>query len=184
MEFNTTIAWYKRPDMIVGLSALMVSLVAVLVGVYSAYVDRAYARASVWPSVQLARSYNSDEEQASFAYLAINNGTGPALIKSVKITLKGQPVANWSEFLRLTNIVQPSYVQSQLNNSVIPANQRIVAIQSTDKKLVDGLLALEEHMQVEICYCSIYDECWQVNKNNQVSDVASCELLTELQFLQ
>ncbi len=41
--------WYTNPEMIVALSALLIGIVTAFTSVYSAYVDREYARASVWP---------------------------------------------------------------------------------------------------------------------------------------
>lgn len=53
-------AWYQSPEMLVGLSAVLVSVVALGVGMYSAYIERTSARAAVWPSLMLARSYNAE----------------------------------------------------------------------------------------------------------------------------
>ncbi|MCW8108308.1 hypothetical protein OPS25_07355 [Alteromonas ponticola] len=39
--------WFKKPEMMVALSALFIGLITAGVSVYSAYVGRAYARASV-----------------------------------------------------------------------------------------------------------------------------------------
>ena len=170
--------------MIVGLSALMVSLVAVLVGVYSAYIDRAYARASVWPSIQLGRTYSLTDGNLNFAYLAINNGTGPAIIKTLKISRGETVVTQWAELIALAGVKDVSYMQSQLNYSVIPANQRITALQTADNSLIDVLMVQDNVTRIEMCYCSIYDECWQVDKTNQPQPVEQCELKDSLQFRQ
>ncbi len=44
--------------MIIAGSALLVSLITAFVSIYSAFIDRAYARASVWPRLEIFRSYN------------------------------------------------------------------------------------------------------------------------------
>ena len=77
-----SIKWYKSPEMIVALSALIIGLVTAFTSIYSAYVDREYARASVWPRLEIFRSFNGN---SSFSYGVSNNGTGPALIKYAKI---------------------------------------------------------------------------------------------------
>ena len=48
--------WYKNPEMIVALSALFIGLVTAFTSIYSAYVDREYARASVWPRLEIFSS--------------------------------------------------------------------------------------------------------------------------------
>ena len=61
--------WYTQPEMLVAISALITSLVAVVVAMYSAYIDRAYAKASVWPSVIIARSWQSNR----YEYIVLNH---------------------------------------------------------------------------------------------------------------
>ncbi|WP_445768576.1 hypothetical protein [Rheinheimera sp.] len=48
----------RNPEMIIAGSALLVSLITAFVSIYSAFIDRAYARASVWPRLEIFRSYN------------------------------------------------------------------------------------------------------------------------------
>ena len=67
------VKWYKKPEMIVAFSALLISLITAAVSVYSAYVDRSYARASVWPRLELHRSFGSNH----FNYGVTNSGNGP-----------------------------------------------------------------------------------------------------------
>jgi hypothetical protein len=55
---------YKSPEMLVALSALFIGLLTAVISVYSAYVDREYARASVWPKLELSRSHN----EKTFSY--------------------------------------------------------------------------------------------------------------------
>ncbi len=47
MKNTDTVAWYKIPEMIVALSALLISIVMTIVAIYSAHIDRSYARASM-----------------------------------------------------------------------------------------------------------------------------------------
>jgi len=61
--------------MIVALSALHISVVTTIIGVYSTMIDRSYARASVWPRVELYRSFTLEPGQESFNYGLMNNGT-------------------------------------------------------------------------------------------------------------
>ncbi|MFY8326594.1 hypothetical protein [Pseudoalteromonas sp. ZZD1] len=55
-------------------------------------IARSYARASVWPRVELYRSFSMKSEQESFSYGLMNNGTGPAIIKDAKVTYNNEPV--------------------------------------------------------------------------------------------
>jgi len=97
-----SIKWYKSPEMIVALSALLIGLVTAFTSIYSAYVDREYARASVWPMLEIFRSFNGN----SFSYGVSNNGTGPALIKYEKVKDGSKYIKTWKEIKPFQNIRQ------------------------------------------------------------------------------
>ena len=73
---------YRSPEMIIAISALFISIITAVVSIYSAATDRDYAKASVWPRLEIFRSFSSNK---SFEYGVTNNGTGPALIKYAKV---------------------------------------------------------------------------------------------------
>ena len=75
--------WYKNPEMLIALTALFIGLITAFISIYSAYIDRAYAKASVWPKVEVFRSKGKDR----FSYGVANRGTGPAIIKYVKVSI-------------------------------------------------------------------------------------------------
>jgi len=177
---NST-AWFKNPEMIVGLSALVVSLVAVFVGIYSAYVERAYARASVWPGLEVYQS----TYQSEFKYGINNNGTGPALIKQARVTLDGQPVENWRALFDAYGLEVITYNQSQLSNRILPPQGVIEPVvirgASNLSDFVDGQNA---RVNIELCYCSIYDECWLIDRVNVSKPVKACTWPEHDLFLQ
>ncbi|NMM42653.1 hypothetical protein [Pseudoalteromonas arctica] len=173
----TKIAWYKKPEMIVALSALLISVVTTIIGIYSTMIDRSYARASVWPRVELFRSFSP--EKGHFSYGVMNNGTGPAVIKYAKITHNDKPVKKWSDF-----IVGTRLVQSHIGTRILPSQANISAITIKDKAYLTEILKMDEQIAIELCYCSIYDECWMVDRSNQPIEIAHCEISDEQRFMQ
>ena len=163
--------WYTQPEMLVAISALITSLVAVVVAMYSAYIDRAYAKASVWPSVLIARSWQSNR----YEYIVLNQGNGPAIINYVTMKVNGQPVTQWQDVL---NIVAPdllvNYQQSHISNGVIRPGQQIDAFKVNDPKMVSALL--KATFEVEMCYCSIYEDCWISTGVEAPQAVSMCEI--------
>ena len=178
-------AWYQSPEMIIGLSALVVSLVAVFVGIYSAYIDREYARASVWPRLEIYRSFSSQAEK--FEYGVSNSGTGPAIINFVKVAEQGNAIKYWRE---LTIFQQENvfFTQSQIGNRIIPTQQTVKPLQISGKSKIEKLadfIALEtKNISIQICYCSIYDECWLTDRTNNPAPVNECKLGEQARFLQ
>lgn len=160
--------------MIVALSALLISVVTTIVGVYSAYIDRAYARASVWPRIEIARTY----DQTNFKYVVTNAGTGPAIIKHAKIKYKSKPIKQWREIPELPN----DFVQSHLSSKILPSQHTIYPLQYTDDLAV--FLETDKFVDITLCYCSIYDECWQVDRESYNNPVDSCKVEESERFLQ
>jgi len=166
--------WYRNPEMIVALSALLIGLVTAFTSIYSAYVDREYAKASVWPRLEVFRSFGGN----SFSYGISNSGTGPALIKYVTIKNDSTYIKMWKEIEAFKNIRQSHISNRTLSpqNSITP-----VSYQGDDAK---ELLKADEFISIELCYCSIYDECWVIDKNNRPESVAVCAMENKQIFLQ
>ncbi len=110
---------YKNPEMIVALSALLIGLVTAFTSIYSAYIDREYARASVWPRLEIFRSYSGN----SFSYGVANNGTGPALIKYAKVQDGSKYIKMWKEVPSFKNITQ-----SHISYRTLPQKTSITAL--------------------------------------------------------
>lgn len=181
--------WYKSPEMIVGLSALTVSLVAVFVGVYSAYIDRAYARASVWPRLEVYRSDFSDDKFKKFRYGVTNSGTGPAKIEYVKVQYGSKTIKNWVELFSKEELAELQFIQSHLNGRVIPSQnivEPLIVIEQNNREVFNEFKKTKiDLVNIEICYCSIYDECWATDsKNNSPSEASSCSAQKGEEFLQ
>lgn len=166
--------WYKNPEMIVALSALFIGLVTAFTSIYSAYVDREYARASVWPRLEIFRSYNVN----SFSYGVTNNGTGPALIKYAKIQYGSKYIKTWKEIASFNNITQ-----SHIGNSTLSPQNNItpVSYKGVDAKV---FVKADDLIRIELCYCSIYEECWVIDRGNRPTPVEACAIDKEQKFLQ
>jgi hypothetical protein len=170
----TNLPWYKNPEMIVALSALIIGLVTAFTSIYSAYVDREYARASVWPRLEIFRSYSGN----SFSYGVHNNGTGPALIKYAKVYDDKNYLKTWKELEAFKNVRQ-----SHLSNRTLSPQKSITPV-SYKGKNADKLAEADKFISIELCYCSIYDECWVIDRNNRPEEVEACVINEEQQFLQ
>lgn len=166
--------WYKNPEMIVALSALFIGLVTAFTSMYSAYVDREYARASVWPRLEISRSFNTN----LFNYQVSNNGTGPALIKYAKIQYKSKNIKEWKEIESFNNITQ-----SHIGNRTLSAQNIITPVLYKGKDAKE-LVKADDSISIELCYCSIYDECWVIERNNRPTPIEACVIDPKEMFLQ
>ncbi len=179
----TTRYSFKNPEMIIAGSALLVSLITAFVSIYSAFIDRAYARASVWPRLEIHRSYYDDLSKEFFSYFVSNKGTGPAAIKYARLTYDNQPIKSWPEYLTLrTGRVTP-HIQSHIGFIVLAAGEKTTPLHVVDAEAAK-LLVENDNLQIELCYCSIYDECWLVGRSNEPKPIAQCSIDDSQRFLQ
>ncbi len=88
--------WYREPETFIAIAALVVSVSAVVVGLYETSLQRTHDRAEVWPHVELA-TYTST---VSASLTVENNGIGPAIIRSIIVSVDGKPQQNWSEVVK------------------------------------------------------------------------------------
>lgn len=166
--------WYTKPEMIVAMSALLMSLITTIVSVYSAYIDRQYARASVWPRLEIYRSFKVDE----FSYGVTNSGNGPAIIEYATIRYRSEPIRVWKDLP-----IDGNFVQSHLGSRILSAQNTIQPLHYTGEA-VQQLIDIDNELSIELCYCSIYEECWVTQRTNEVQAVERCEVDEQDKFLE
>jgi len=158
--------WLGRPEMLVGLSAVLLSVCGLFISIYEASLMRTEQRASVWPHVETAVSIKDDD----IAFWVQNTGIGPARIRAAAVTYDGATLAGWSELLETLEIPGDSLerYQSVINGRVLAADRdrEIIfrvsrasgpaapeAIGALARNIIDGTVDLA------VCYCSVYEEC-------------------------
>ncbi len=174
-------AIWKNPEMLIAISALVISLITAFTSIYSAFTDRTYARASAWPRLEIYRSHHGEQ---SHRYVVSNNGTGPALVKYARVTLDDKPLKSWNDLVSKLGVADTVFSQSHIGSIVLPAQQKITAFDLQVPKAVAAYYARPNPASIELCYCSIYDECWLIDRRNQPTEVAHCEIDEAVRFLQ
>lgn len=142
-------------------TALIISVLALVVSIYEANLLKDQQKATVWPYFSVNEGYNAD----GFRINAFNNGTGPALISSVYITYKDKPVERYVELLdaiKPNNTLGYDKIRvNKLNNTVVKVGEeRELLFLSWSDETREMLELMEEHIQIKIQYCSVLDDCW------------------------
>ena len=145
--------------------AIALSVLAVIVSFYQARIAEKQAHASVWPYVSVGASMYDSGDAPGFTITVENNGLGPAIIESVIVSVDGKALRTWPEVhaaLGLPEVM--SQTTASFNGHVLPPNlNRDTAIQALHLPNVDNARALfqqRKRLGIELCYCSVYDECW------------------------
>ncbi|GJL91022.1 hypothetical protein [Hyphococcus sp.] len=173
-EPGSFLRWLSKPEAIIGLSAVFVSVVAVGVSAYEATIIRASQRASVWPNIQLSRSmFYTDLENGArewtLTFNAENVGVGPALIKDFRVTVDGAPYTTWGAAINaiLGDDEEIAYGQSSINRTTVPVGRAVQMFQYRDAAKASQIYNAMDGLEFIACYCSVFDQCWTSSFNSE-----------------
>lgn len=176
------IDWKKNSDKIMAISATATAVIALAVAVLEVRNEQEFQKLSVEPYLEMGNS--GGEPIGHYAFLLINNGLGPAIIKSGKFTVDGTPVTNWSQAVRMATGDDTLF--TSIYSDITP-NRRIKAAETIEVFKITPYsdIARSFHREMntsriefEICYCSIYEDCWQSSFAKQITHepVSQCSL--------
>jgi hypothetical protein len=151
--------WYRQPETFIALSALVVSLSAVVVGVYEATLQREHDRAEVWPNVELAVFTRPN---GAVLYLD-NTGIGPAIVKQVVVTLDGRPVPNWSEAINGLVGREVHFSRTTVLNHGLRAGDRVTLIELPNDAMPSPFWDSIARIGMTVCYASVFGESWTLS---------------------
>ena len=151
--------WYRQPETFIAFAALIVSVSAVVVGVYEASLQRAHDRAEVWPHLELETFV---EPKGASVYLE-NTGIGPGIVQSMVVTVDGHPERNWDEVVAaLEGHPGTPYANTSAVDHALPAGQRIALLSIDRANLPSGFWPWIGRLGITVCYRSVFDERWQL----------------------
>jgi len=183
---------HRKLDLIVPVAALFVSLVSILIAWYSASVEAQMARqnermvqASSLP--HLSQAINTTSRSSGLNHVVfsvVNEGVGPAEIRSASLSVRGTQVRNAAEFLHQYGIPGGHLTIAALTNVMLRPGQDLTyfdleadpAIATKVDRMMDDIQ--NRRIAVHLCYCSVFDECWTVDAPNvRPSRVAQCPMV-------
>ncbi len=173
MERQIVRSFFEDPQNIIAFGVTLVSVCALMVSIYQTRIMTEQrelmfeqAKAEVWPHISMgvSKGHNQDGSIAKFIIGMGNDGVGPAIIKGVRVTYKGQTAENWWDLF--DQFEKPDSVETYISNSSI--NDRIVKIDEEFAALdLDNNLPLAQIfyreaklIQIEVLYESIYGDSW------------------------
>lgn len=179
-----------RFDLLIAISALLISTVAAAASAYQTYVVNQQFSAAVWPYLNFDTT--TDVTNNFFKISVQNVGLGPAIIRSTSVTLDGRTVPQGPSANALDTALDATVAETKrayagkhgvsmtLSTSgigrgdVVPAGASIALLQSRGV-VVPFVLKQRKHLDIAICYCSILDRCWLRRLSRpEPSGVRSC----------
>ncbi len=166
---------------IIASAAIVVAVVALYASFVQADAAQRQVQSAVWPRLLFERNYSAVEGDRYADITVTNAGIGPAKIRSVEVELDDRQVYNWWQLLRRLADDAPGAIfisNSDINGIVLPAEAERkmlrVDVDSFPELLRDAWD--EGRVRLKVCYCSVFDTCWQYDSAMLDPDpVASCE---------
>ncbi len=146
--------------MLVAFSAMLIGICALVVSIVEVRIMREEQRANAWPRVEAF--VNTGQ---TYVMRLTNKGFGPALIRGLIVTVDGKPIDNWKELTYLILGDTVDFTQAKISDTVLAPQDDIqifkpVFTDSIPIKLSEA----GERVGIEVCYCSIYDDCWWLRR--------------------
>ena len=183
-------------EVFVSLAALVTAVAAVVITLEQtkvmreeAELERNNARISVLPSVWLSTYIGDVDGEAYYKVALTNKGLGPAVIERFDVSYQGQPVYNWDELARKMaaqvgsdKSFEGTYLRSTRSpvspGLMLEAGGMAYPLQVDDQTDPDGISLLMRgsmDMQISLCYCSLYSDCFRTELFKRPQAVESCE---------
>lgn len=166
-------------DRLAAVFAVALSVAAILVSLLEVSAARDQQKSSVWPYVDIKGSYS----EQGFEIGLTNKGVGPARLGAVNLLLDGKPVTDLDtvilELVGKENAFSyENYRASNPSFNVISRTESVnlfsVRWEPRTRLLMENW---EDRVDINICYCSIYDECWEASLQNVTAKpVQVCEI--------
>lgn len=166
-----------RFDLVVALSALLISGVAAAASAYQTYVIRQQYSATVWPYL----TFVTTSSENYFVFRVNNAGIGPALIRNAVVTRDGKPIqvpVNATTEPALGQAIRPERaaakvdevrnhahagsltITSIVRGDVIPAGSSLELLRADGTFLARHIIADLRRVDLKLCYCSLLGNCW------------------------
>ena len=155
-------------EMLVGVSAVFIGVLALGVSLYETSLMRWEQRAAVLPLLELSRSYFSSsqdepsQEKWRLSLNAQNVGIGPARIQDFTVKVDGIAQPTWGDAFEalLGRDIEITYGQSTINGRTIPPDRQVTMFELRDTQLTAEIIEEFDRLEFSACFCSIFEECW------------------------
>ena len=152
---------------------VFIAVVALYAALTESEAVRRQTAAAVWPFVQVSVADFDSGEVAGFTLSVTNAGVGPALVRTLRVVVEGEPMRDWAHVVApLGGTVDENVGRNSIGNRVLSPGQKVDLISVSDPVLARRLQAVVRSPGTTItyCYCSIFEECWLADGQSQALD--------------
>jgi len=161
-------------ELVIAVTALVTSISSIAIAVHHGHIMEKLVQANSMPYLQGAFSDVTLEGEEVLSLALYNRGVGPGHEQSLRVKVGDRYVKSLNELVAASlgseQALEAKEVHHPVHNRVrtrfIPAGQTQIVFRvakTAENSRVWDLLANEQdRWDVEFCYCSVFNECWQV----------------------
>lgn len=164
-------------DKIIGLSAMLISLLTLVIFIYQTNIIREQSRLAVAPRLAFNSSLDTPDSISYFSFHLVNQGLGPAIIESIDIIHEEKRFKldfrfffkkEFPEFEKYGSIIQNMIISTGTAISEKDGIKFVTyAFKSENTKELLKYLKVEDEdkkpFEIEVIYSSIYGDQWKIN---------------------
>jgi hypothetical protein len=165
---------HRLLDLALAGSAILISLVSLGVAVHLGHVQSRLVAANSWPFLHFSSSAGTANGTQYVSVGISNDGAGPAILKSVVVRYRGQPVRGFVELLQACCGLKQGVTKADFRDigmdeeasliGVVRARESVTMLRllrnSTNADLWQRYSAARGALTFQTCYCSIVGDCW------------------------
>ncbi|MBV1777431.1 hypothetical protein KSF73_17045 [Burkholderiaceae bacterium DAT-1] len=183
-------------DYLLGGAAIAISLVSLYLGIRNAEHMERLVESNSYPDISFTSGNGCDEKTGKCSQVLnlTNKGIGPARIKTVEVSYQGKYAADADDLVSIwlgdkdtsAQYKNSKWTSRLLGELISPKEERLMMrVNDVDPQSKDwGLMQKGRlHMQVRVCYCSIFNECFvRESQKMEPEHVHSCKASQSVVF--
>ena len=138
---------------------VVVGACALPLTVYGGCEDRRFKRLSVRPEIDLTVLFEKDWN----GWVMRNSGLGPARVRWFRVTMDEKPVKDWVTLKTALPLPRGQFTfTNPYPDTILRQGERVALFGFPgDYPAVDKLRRSAGRVEMSICYCSLYEDCWR-----------------------
>ena len=149
---------------------------------------RKQQRAGVLPYVTVGVSRATGGDEPYFGYRVFNSGIGPGRIAAMRVSVDGEAKQTWRDVLEtyFPGGEHRYYYDQAAGRMISPGTNFSIFNISGDLDRIRSLSVGAERIRIEMCFCSVFEECWNVSEDmiESPQPVKQCPDYGAEQFLE
>jgi hypothetical protein len=174
-------------ELVIAITALITSISSIAIAVHHGQIMEKLVQANSVPYMRGGISDITPEGVRVLSLDLLNRGVGPAHEQSLRVKVDGRHVRSISELIRAS--LGPEHaaeavralapMKDGLRTRFIPGGEKQFVFRmfktAENARYWDLMEEAQKRWEVEYCYCSVFDECWDVlGKWEEPKPVEAC----------